>query len=131
MVQINTIIISFDAFLRRFYLHQMLLPTIITRIEIDSHWTQNTPSRHNTGNKNRLCTVTISFMSLQIIFFFEVRACIMKTPLIKLTAKSFICLSLVYFGFSVLISFATKWISVKLALIDFQNWYINWYSERS
>ena len=55
----------------------------------------------------------------------------MKTPLIKLTAKSFICLSLVYFGFSVLISFATKWISVKLALIDFQNWYINWYSERS
>ena len=69
MVQINTIIISFDAFLRRFYLHQMLLPTIITRIEIDSHWTQNAPSRHNTGNKNGLCTVTISFMSLQIIFF--------------------------------------------------------------
>ena len=97
MVQINTIIFSFDAFLRWFYLHQVLLPTIITRIEIDSHWTRNEPSRfrvinvedvgHNTGNKNRLCKVTISFMSLQITIFFDVRACTMKTPLINLTVK--------------------------------------------
>ena len=114
MIQINTIISSFDVFLRQLYLHQALRSTIITRIEFDNHWTQNGHSklgvingedvRINIVNKNELCTVTISFMSLQIFIFFEVRVCTMKTPLIKLIVKFHLFklslnLSLLQYGF--------------------------------
>ena len=52
---------------------------MIHMIQFDSHWRQNGPSNfgvinvedvgRNIGNKNGLCTATISFMFFRILFF--------------------------------------------------------------
>ena len=97
-----------DCFCTYFMQRQVSCNKFITMmihmIQFDSHWRQNGPSNfgvinvedvgRNIGNKNGLCTVTKSFMFFRILFFSRLQE-----------SLSFICLSLVYSGFPLLISF--------------------------